>query len=141
MAKFCSKCGRTLPDGVEVCPDCHGAGDEAALFTRIGADTEIWKDDNQPKKKKPRKKLGPRTRDRLVFGGGALLLVAAIVFVILYMQPLPRVKRAVRAGEYDRALTLYTEKIAGRDKTTVEDRLGHFLAMTSQELCDKYETG
>ena len=141
MAKYCSKCGKTLPDGVEVCPDCHGAGDEAALFTRIGADTEIWKDDSEPKKKKPRKKIKPRTRDRLVFGGAAVLLVAAIVFVILYMQPLARVRRAVRAGEYDRALTIYTEKIAGRDKTAAEDKLGAFLVKTAGELCDKFEAG
>ena len=141
MAKYCSKCGKTLPDGVEVCPDCHGAGDEAALFTRIGADTEIWKDDAEPKKKKPRKKLERSTRDRLVFGGAGVLLAAAIVFVILYMQPLPRVKRAVRAGEYDRALTIYTEKIAGRDKTAAEDKLGAFLVKTAGGLCDKFEAG
>ena len=49
MAKYCAKCGKTLPDGVEICPTCT-SGDSnvgaAALFTRLTSETEIWKDNS-----------------------------------------------------------------------------------------------
>jgi hypothetical protein len=57
MAKYCVTCGKTLPDGVEICPSCSTPATEsdAALFTRITADTEVWKEP-EDKRKKPRRR-------------------------------------------------------------------------------------
>ena len=45
MAKYCVKCGKALPDGVEICPDCNAAAaqeeKEAALFTHMTSDAEV----------------------------------------------------------------------------------------------------
>jgi len=44
MAKFCVKCGKALPDGIEICSECNVATqeNEAALFTRMTSETEVW---------------------------------------------------------------------------------------------------
>ena len=46
MAKYCVKCGKALPDGVEVCPECSAAAapeeKEAALFTHMTPDAAVW---------------------------------------------------------------------------------------------------
>ena len=85
MAKYCSKCGRALPDGVEICPDCHASGaekDDAALFTRMTAETEVWKDTSIPEKREKRRKKIYSMRERLMLYLAAVLLVIFTAFII-----------------------------------------------------------
>ena len=108
MAKYCANCGKALPDGVELCPDCGGAATEdgAALFTRMTAETEGWKTAEE-REKKERPKLTLSQKQLAAYIGAAVAVVALAVCLILYIQPSNRVIRAVGAGEYDRALELY----------------------------------
>jgi len=111
MAKYCIKCGKALPEGVEICPDCHVAAGEtdAAPFTRITAQTEVWKDADKTGKK-PKRRRVRRTRTQVQKRAMlicALLAVGFLVFAVLFTRPAPRVVRAIRGGDYDRALSLY----------------------------------
>ena len=105
MAKYCVKCGKTLPDGVEVCPDCNAAAAqerEAALFTHMTSDAEVWKTAEPVKPKRSRKLF----RNAWIYLAGALLVAAAVI-LILMGQPASRVVRALRGGDIDRALSIY----------------------------------
>ena len=82
MAKYCAKCGKALPDGEELCPDCHVPAQEtdAALFTRMTAETEVWKEDDGGKKpKRVRPKATRSQKQKLLYGAAALLAVLAIL--------------------------------------------------------------
>lgn len=140
MAKYCSKCGRALPDGVEKCPMCHAAeeeGSEAALFTQISAQTEVWKDPSQAEKKE-RLRRKPGTREKLLIYAGAVLLVAVTAFVMIFTLPSSRIKRAISSGDYEKAVTLYTEKYVDEGKVP-GDSIGQALEKKAQELCLAYE--
>ena len=82
MAKYCIKCGKALPEGTEICPVCNQAADaasDAALFTRITAETEIWKETENGKK--PKKEITESGKQRLFTCAGsvALAILAALV--------------------------------------------------------------
>ena len=126
MAKYCIKCGKALPEGVDVCPDCHVAAGEtdAAPFTRITAQTEVWKDADKAgaktKKRKVRKTRSQvQKRTMLAF---ALLAAAFLVFAVLFTRPAPRVVRAIRGGDYDKALAVYwgSETLAAEGSDAVD---------------------
>lgn len=143
MAKYCSKCGKALPDGVDVCPDCHGREekrDGAALFTKMTAETEVWKE--EPKPGKTRKQLGKliSMKERLMLYLAAVLLVIFTVFVIDYTQPVTRASRAIAAGDYDKAMSIYTEKLAEKPESKL-GRLGRALEAKAGEICDEYGSG
>lgn len=143
MAKYCSKCGRALPEGVEICPDCHGADntkDDAALFTRITAETEVWKDTTQPEKREKRRKKMYSMRERLMLYLAAVLLVIFTVFIIYYTLPSSRVVRAIDGERFDKAMLLYTEKLAdkGEEKNA---RVAKALVAKAESICRRYESG
>ena len=104
MSKYCANCGRLLPEGVEVCPDCHieGVENEAAPFTKITADTEVWKEEKPVREKKTPSQIRPILYTLLAFAA-----VAAAVVLIITLQPANRVRRALNAGRYDQALEIY----------------------------------
>lgn len=140
MAKYCSKCGRALPDGVEKCPVCHVSepeGSDAALFTQISAQTEVWKDPSQPEKK-PKVPHKPGTREKLLIYAGAVLLVAVTAFVIIFTLPSSRINRAISSGDYDRAVALYREKYLDEGKDA-PGSIAQALEKKAQELCRAYE--
>lgn len=104
MSKYCANCGRLLPDGADVCPDCHieGVENEAALFTKITAETEAWKAEKPVRAKKKPGQLRP-----ILYVLAGLIAVAAAVVLIIALQPANRVIRAMAAGKYDQALEIY----------------------------------
>lgn len=115
MAKYCSKCGKALPDGVEICSECNAKAeqaDDAALFTRMTAETEVWKESTDQTKKRRRVKMIRNNRQRLLLYAGAVLLVAFTVFIIVFTLPSSGVVRALNGGEYEKALSLYMEKLS-----------------------------
>lgn len=142
MAKYCSKCGRALPEGVEKCPMCHaedGASD-AALFTQITAQTEVWKDSGQQEKKRAKLRKKPGAREKLLIYAGAVLLVAVTAFVIIFTQPGSRIKRAIQSGDYEKASSLYAEKYVGEGKQP-DASIGQELEKKAGELYLAYENG
>ena len=80
-----------------------GAG--AALFTQITAETEAWKTVSEPRK--ARKPQTAKQKQVILCAAGAAAAVALVVALILFIQPVNRVVRAVNAGEYERAREIY----------------------------------
>lgn len=141
MAKYCSKCGRALPEGVEKCPVCHAqeGESEAALFTQITAQTEVWKDPEQPEKERAKRGKKPGARVKLLIYAGAVLLVALTAFVIIFTQPGSRIKRAIRSGDYEKAASLYNEKYVDEGRKA-DASIGQALEKKAEELCLAYES-
>lgn len=139
MIKYCAKCGKPLPEGVEICPECNTAAQEseAALFTRMTSETEVWKaaEPVKPRKRKIRK---PRSsRKNLAIYCGAGLLVAVAVFAILFSQPSARVARAIRGGEFDRASEIYWSSTSLAGGTRVA-RIDKAIMEAAEKLCTQY---
>ena len=122
MAMFCANCGKAIKDGAECCPDCGGpvTEDGAALFTRMTAETEVWQ---TPVEKKERPKPTRSQRQLMGYIVAAVAVVVVAVCLILYIQPANRVVRAIRSGEYDRAMEVYwgnTALAAGREDASIQ---------------------
>ena len=104
MEKTCPKCGKALPEDAAVCPDCGAPtaeeGRDAALFTQISAETEGWR--NRERRKLSREEWLPR----LLIGAAALVVVLTVVLIIA-SQAEARVLRAINAGRYEEAATIY----------------------------------
>ena len=105
MAKYCLKCGRRLSDGQDTCPYCHIEGREsgAAPFTSITAETEAWQS-GRGRHEKVRSRL---QRQTVGYSLGAALVATAAAAVILFIQPVNRVIRALNAGDYAEAREIY----------------------------------
>ena len=136
MAKYCDKCGKALPEGVEICPDCNreAAETEAALFTRITAETEVWKDE---KVKPERPKRTRSQKEKIGAALAAVLVLAFLVFAIAFTRPAPRVARAVRQGDYDRAVEIYwsSEKLTTGERVAAIDKA---MLKEAEELCSLF---
>ena len=138
MAKYCVKCGKTLPDGVEVCPDCNAAAAqerEAALFTHMTSDAEVWKT-AEPVKQKP-KRAGKLFRNAWFYLAG-VLLVAAAVILILVGQPASRVARALRGGDIDRALSIYWSTPRLYESTERSEKIDKAIMAAAETICTQY---
>ena len=138
MAKYCAKCGKVLPDGVEICPDCHVAATEdgAALFTRMTAETEVWKTPAEAKKKE-RPKRTQIQKQTLAYVIAAVAIVVVAVCLILYVQPANRVARALRAGQYDRAMELYwSEKSLASGAH--DEQIGREVLRSAERVLDAF---
>lgn len=138
MAKYCVKCGRQLPKGTEVCPDCAAEMQEsdAALFTKMTAETEIWKSQEPVKPKKSRPVRPHADRKTLLLGGCAVLAVIAAVALFLLFRPSARVARAIRGGDYQRAYELYWSKpgLAGARVPAIDKA----ILAAADDLCDQF---
>ena len=138
MAKYCVKCGRQLPKGTEVCPDCAaGMGESgAALFTTMTAQTEVWKDSEPVKQKKRRASKLLGNRQLLVLCAAVLLVLIAVATLLLLFRPSARVARAIRSGDYQRAYELYwsSASIAGERVPNIDKA----LLAAADELCARF---
>ncbi len=116
MAKYCIKCGKALPEGVEICPDCNALGQseaDAALFTMLTSNAEIWREsDEDEKRKQARAEKFRKNKKKIVIGSVAGVLVLAIAFTVLFFLPVSRVVRHLDKGEYGEALAIYSEKLS-----------------------------
>jgi len=121
MAKYCVKCGKALPEGVEICPDCNALGQseaDAALFTMLSS-AEIWRESEEDEKKKrerARKRHQNRKRNSLIALAVALALV--IAFLVLWFLPVSQVQRAIDKGEYETALSIWSEKLSDSEPSS-----------------------
>lgn len=121
MAKYCAKCGKTLPDGVEICTAC-AAGETnagaAAPFTRLTSETEIWKDNSQSAKRRtPIKEKYSTNKLVVITTIIVVLILGALSFVMT--RPAVRVFTALNSDNYDKALTIFSEKLDAADAPAI----------------------
>ena len=138
MAKYCVKCGKALPDGVEICPECNAAAAqerEAALFTHMTPDAEVWKTP-EPVKQKPKRPAKAMNGLWITIAG--LLLVAAAVILILLGQPASRVARALRSGDFDRAKEIYWSTPRLYESEERSAKIDNAILAAAQSICDQY---
>jgi len=139
MTKYCAKCGKALPEGSEVCPDCGPAGreGEAALFTRMTAETEVWKTPEPVKKKRVRVKLPKLNAKTAVLGCATVLLAAAAVILIILTQPAARVTRKLHQGEIEKAYTIFWSS-AALTSGERNEKVDSAIMEAARSLCDQY---
>lgn len=138
MAKYCVKCGKALPDGVEVCPDCNAAAAqerEAALFTHMTPDAEVWKT-AEPVKTRPKRSRSLGRNFWIVIAG--VLLIAAAAVLILFGQPAARVARALHSGDIDRALQIYWSTPRLHESETRSEQIDSAIMDAAQAICEQY---
>ena len=142
MAKYCVKCGKALPDGVEICPECNAAGaqeeKEAALFTHMTSDAEVWKS-AEPVKLRRQKAPRPRGAQRTAFFyalAGVLVVAAAVL--IIFGQPASRVARALRRGDIDGALKIYWSTPRLNESEERSETVDKAIMAAAQAICAQY---
>ena len=136
MAKYCIKCGKALPEGVEICPECNAAAAqerEAALFTHMSPDAEVWKT-AEPVKQKP-KRAG--LRSAWLYLAGALLVAAAVILIMMG-QPASRVARALNRGDIDSALRIYWSTPRLCESEERSRKVDDAIMAAAQKICDQY---
>ncbi len=142
MAKYCSKCGRALPEGVEICSICHGtksSESDAALFTSMTAETEVWKEVPAPGKGAAAKRRY-LNKEKMILYIAAVLLTVITAFVVMRTMPSSVVKRAVSEGDYNKAFSVYSEKLLGKNGA-VDKELAVMLHEKAQLLCEDFRAG
>ena len=142
MAKYCVNCGKALPDGVEVCPDCSAAAAQeekgAALFTHMTSDAEVWKT-AEPVKERRKKAKKPRSVKRTAgFYIAALVLVAAAAVLIIFGQPASRIARALRGGDIDRALQIYWSTPRLYQSEERSEKVDKAIMACAEDICAQY---
>jgi len=122
MAKYCVKCGKALPEGVEICPDCNAVGQsesDAALFTMLTSSAEIWRESSEDEeRKRQRAESLRRNKNKINIACVAVVLALAIAFTVLFFLPVSRVVRHLDNGEYGAALALYSEKLSDSEPSS-----------------------
>lgn len=138
MAKYCIKCGKALPDGVEICPDCNvgtQSGNDAALFTMMTAETEVWKDSGEEERKRERAKALRRNKNKIIIGSAAAFVVVLGIFLGVFFHPSAVVTRALNKGEYERARSIYSEKLSDYAPS---GQVQKALSKAAQSILDRY---
>ncbi len=141
MAKYCVKCGKVLPDGVEICPNCDAAAAqerEAALFTHMTPDAEVWKTAEPVKQRKLKKKKTRSARRTAGFYIAACVLVAAAAILIIFGQPASRVARALRSGDIDHALQIYWGTPRLYESEQRSEKVDSAIMAAAQTICAQY---
>ena len=140
MAKYCVKCGKPLPDGTDVCPDCNAAAaqeKEAALFTHMSSDAEVWKSPEPVKERKKTQKSRSAQRNAFLYSLAAVLVVAAAVLLI-FGQPASRVARALRGGDIDRALQIYWSTPRLNESAKRSEKVDQAIMAAAESICAQY---
>ena len=140
MAKYCVKCGKALPDGVEICPECNAAAaqeKEAALFTHMTPDAEVWKTAEPVKKRQKAKKPRSAQRNAFLYSLAGVLVVAAAV-LILFGQPASRVARALCRGDIDGALKLYWSTPRLCESEQRSETVDNAIMAAAESICAQY---
>ncbi len=116
MAKYCVKCGKALPEGVEICPDCNAVGQneaDAALFTMLTSNAEIWRESSEDiERQRQRAQRRQKNKGKIIIACVAAVLALAIAFTVLFFLPVSRMQRHLDRGEYAEALAVYSEKLS-----------------------------
>ena len=138
MTKYCARCGKALPEGVEICPICGPdiREDDAALFTRMTTETEVWKNPEPVKQRKVRVRRPQGRRIGLLAAVIGVAAVAAVVLILL-SQPAARVVRAIRSGDYEKAYAIYWNSSSLRSGERNE-KVDAEIMKAARLLCDSF---
>lgn len=138
MTKYCAKCGKALPEGVEICPICGPdvREDDAALFTRMTAETEVWKSPEPVKQRKVRAKKLRGSQTALLAGVVGVAAIAAVVLILL-SQPASRVVRAIRGGDYEKAYAIYWNS-ASLHSGDRNEKIDAAIMEAARSLCSSF---
>ncbi len=140
MTKYCAKCGKALPEGVEICPECNAAATqekEAALFTHMTSGAEVWKPAEPVKQRRKAKKPRSARRTAFFYATAAVLVVAAAVLII-FGQPASRIARALHRGEIDRALQIYRSTPRLRESENRSEIVDKAIMAAAERICEQY---
>lgn len=138
MAKYCIKCGKALAEGVEICPDCNAGaqpGNDAALFTMMTAETEVWKDSGEEERRRERAKALRRNKSKIIIGCAAAVVVAVGIFLGLFFQPSAVVARSLNKGEYELARSIYSEKLSDCEPSAQVEKA---LSAAAESVLDRF---
>jgi len=143
MARYCEKCGKALADNTEFCADCYGQQPhetDAALFTRITAETEVWREPvpTASRVSKIKSKVA-KMKKQLAIGAGGLVALCLVAVLVVSFLPSSRINRALKSGEYDRAFELYTQTLASSG--SANSRVGQGLVSSAQDICERFASG
>ena len=137
MAKYCIKCGKALPEEVEICPDCNVVGQseaDAALFTKLTSSADAWRESEEEERKILRRAENfHKNRKTIIIAALCAVLAIAIVLLVLFNLPASRVVRALNRGEYVLAQGIWHEKLGEEE---LNGRVENALAEQAQKICD-----
>lgn len=120
---FCENCGASLAGNEQFCPKC---GNRMINPTSMEANPPIVE---QPKKHKKEKKKKSKAKKVFITILCVLVLVGIAGGVLAYMwytSPEQNILRALESGDYDEAISLYTDDYEGSSKSiesVLQDRL------------------
>lgn len=137
MAKYCIKCGKALPEGVDICPDCNVVGQsesDAALFTKLTSSADAWRESEEEERKILRRAENfHKNRKTIIIAIVCAVLVIAIALLVVFNLPASRVMRALDKGEYVMAQGIWQEKLSDED---VSRRIEEKLLEEAQRVYD-----
>lgn len=137
MAKYCIKCGKVLPEGADVCPDCNAIGQsesDAALFTKLTSSADAWRESEEEERKILRRAENfHKNRKTIIIAAACALLAIAIILLVVFNLPAARVARALDRGEYVMAQGIWHEKLSDEEAS---ERIEKKLLAAANQICD-----
>ncbi|MBQ9413074.1 MAG: NPCBM/NEW2 domain-containing protein [Oscillospiraceae bacterium] len=135
MSAFVFRNNKALSEGAQTISGDGGIirNGDAALFTQITADTEAWKEEPRKTSRAP---LTDKQRLALRWSAVAVAAALAAIVLILYIQPVNRVIRAVKSGDYAGAKELYwnSSLASGGHETELRST----LLSAADLVCEQY---
>ena len=137
MAKYCIKCGKALPEGADVCPDCNAIGQseaDAALFTKLTSSADAWRESEEEERKRLRRAENfQKNRKTIIIAAVCAVVAIAIILLVTLNLPASRVARALDRGEYVMAQGIWHEKLSDED---VSKNIETKLLDAANRVCD-----
>ena len=111
MAKYCIKCGKVLPEGADVCPECNAIGQsesDAALFTKLTSSADAWRESEEEERKILRRAENfHKNRKTIIIAVACAVLAIAIILLVVFNLPAARFSPLMDAAQKMPSLVLY----------------------------------
>ena len=137
MAKYCIKCGKALPEGADVCPECNAIGQseaDAALFTKLTSSADAWRESEEEERKRLRRAENfQKNRKTIIIAAACAVVAIAIILLVTLNLPASRVARALDRGEYVMAQGIWHEKLSDEE---VSKNIETKLLEAANRVCD-----
>jgi|GEM_PF-1643890 len=139
MARYCEKCGKPIPDKAKVCPKCYdqpSQEDEAALFTRVSDETEVWRTP-EPSASKFKKtiKYFSSIKKQLIIGSATVVVALLAVVITVSSLPSSRIDRALKTKDYSTALSIFTDSTISSNSDN--NRVEKSVLKSADQICDE----
>ena len=108
---YCPKCGNVLQQGEKFCNKCGTAGIAREQVPPVRAEVKAKSEPvKKEKKKMPKKK---KILIWVISSVSALIVAAAVLFVLWYLSPEQEMLRALQDGNYESAVKIYNRELDG----------------------------